>query len=129
MTEKEKYVVHDLVKFDYSEIGEYIDEYHTPKPLRNDELVDILNTQLQMIETYDKELMACYDTLTTIIELCDTVLRYDFEGIVLKDPCNRLIEMDNKDVAFLKECFEAIRNRDLKKMNSLTMENQKGKKR
>ena len=42
MTEK-KYRVHDWVKFDYSEIGQYIGEDYTDKPLRNDEIVDLLN--------------------------------------------------------------------------------------
>lgn len=41
----DKYRVHNWVKFNYSEIGEYIDENHTDKPLRNDELVDLLNSQ------------------------------------------------------------------------------------
>lgn len=44
MVKKEKYRVHDWVKFSYSEIGEYIDENHTDRPLRNDEIVDLLNT-------------------------------------------------------------------------------------
>lgn len=39
----EKYRVHDLAKFHYSEIGEYIDENHTDRPLRNDIVVDLLN--------------------------------------------------------------------------------------
>ena len=39
----EKYCVHGLAKFHYSEIGEYIDEYHTDRPLRNDILVELLN--------------------------------------------------------------------------------------
>ena len=39
----EKYRVHDLAKFHYSEIGEYIDENHTDRPLRNDILVELLN--------------------------------------------------------------------------------------
>lgn len=43
MTEEKKYRVHDLVKFNYSEIGEYIGEGYTDKPLRNDEIVDLLN--------------------------------------------------------------------------------------
>ena len=42
MTEK-RFRVNDLVKYNYSEIGEYIDENHTDKPLRNDELVELLN--------------------------------------------------------------------------------------
>ena len=50
MTEK-KYRVHDLVKFNYSEIGEYIGEDYTDKPLRNDEIVDLLNEQYETIQS------------------------------------------------------------------------------
>ena len=39
------YRVHELVQFNYSDIGQYIDEEHTDRPLRNDILVDILNRQ------------------------------------------------------------------------------------
>jgi DNA-binding transcriptional MerR regulator len=42
MTAK-RFRVNDLVKYNYSEIGEYIDENHTDRPLRNDELVELLN--------------------------------------------------------------------------------------
>ena len=42
MTEK-RFRVNDLVKYNYSEIGEYIDENHTDNPLRNDEVVELLN--------------------------------------------------------------------------------------
>lgn len=49
MTEK-KYRVHDWVKFDYSEIGKYIGEDYTDKPLRNDEIVDLLNSQRQWLK-------------------------------------------------------------------------------
>ena len=42
MSEK-RFRVNNLVKYDYSEIGEYIDENHTDRPLRNDEIVDLLN--------------------------------------------------------------------------------------
>ena len=42
MTEK-RFRVNDLVKYNYSEIGEYIDENHTDRPLRNDEVVELLN--------------------------------------------------------------------------------------
>ena len=43
MNIKQKYRVHDLVKYDYSEIREYIGNGYTDKPLRNDEIVDLLN--------------------------------------------------------------------------------------
>ena len=42
MTEKQ-FRVHELVKYNYSDIGEYIDENHTDRPLRNDILVELLN--------------------------------------------------------------------------------------
>lgn len=42
MTEK-RFRVNELGKYNYSEIGEYIDENHTDSPLRNDELVELLN--------------------------------------------------------------------------------------
>ena len=45
----EKYRVPELAKFHYSDIGEYIDEYHTDRPLRNDILVDLLNKQDEAI--------------------------------------------------------------------------------
>lgn len=38
-----RFRVNDEVKYNYSEIGEYIDENHTDKPLRNDEVVELLN--------------------------------------------------------------------------------------
>jgi len=44
MNEK-RFTVNELVKFNYSEIGEYVDENHTDRPLRNDEVVDLLNEQ------------------------------------------------------------------------------------
>lgn len=43
MSEKKRFRTNDLVKFDYSEIGEYVDENHTDKPLRNDEVCKLLN--------------------------------------------------------------------------------------
>ena len=66
MTEK-KYRVHDWVKFQYSEIGEYIDENHTDRPLRNDEIVDLLNTfyeenkQLKQELKWYKEFQALFN--------------------------------------------------------------------
>ena len=87
------------------------------------EVVDLLNKQEETIKKQNQEITACYDTLTTIHELCDAVLNYDFEGVVSKvDFCKMLVEMDNKDLAFLKECFEAIRDNDLKTMTSLILE-------
>ena len=50
MTE-EKYRTHELCQFDYSEIWEKsFDENHTDRPLRNDEVCDLLNEQQGIIE-------------------------------------------------------------------------------
>lgn len=55
----EKYRVHGLARFHYSEIGEYIDEYHTDRPLRNDEIIDLLNKlseENKLLKEENKEL-------------------------------------------------------------------------
>ena len=86
-------------------------------------ICDKLNEQEETIKKQNQEILSCHDTLVTIEALCDAVLNHDFEGVVSKiDFCNMLIEMDNKDLAFLKDCFEAIRDNDLKTMTSLTVE-------
>ena len=87
------------------------------------DLCDLLNEQEETIKKQNQEILSCHDTLVTIEALCDAVLNHDFEGVVSKvDFCNMLIEMDNKDLAFLKDCFEAIKDNDLKTMTSLTVE-------
>ena len=47
----EKYRLHNLVKYQYSDIGEYVGEGYTDRPLRNDEIVKILNEQEQNTNT------------------------------------------------------------------------------
>lgn len=72
-----KYRVHELGKFDYSEIGEYVDEYHTDRPLRNDELVDLLNNQDNKI----KELQKRNDRQAKRLdELYQLILNRDYDG-------------------------------------------------
>lgn len=52
----EKYRVHQWVQYHYSDIGEYIGEGYTDRPLRNDELVEILNSQDKRIKELEAEL-------------------------------------------------------------------------
>ena len=86
-------------------------------------LVDLLNEREETIKKQDQEILSCHDTLVTIEALCDAVLNYDFKNVTDKvDFCHMLNKMDNKDLMFLKECFEAIKNNDLKQMASLTVE-------
>ena len=42
---------------------------------------DLLNEKEEMIQKQNQEITACYDTLTTIHELCDAVLNYDFKNV------------------------------------------------
>ena len=51
-----KYRVHPDLQYQYSDIGEFIGKDYTNKPLRNDELVEILNTQDQRIKELETEL-------------------------------------------------------------------------
>ena len=51
-----RFRVNELVKYNYSEIGEYIDENHTDRPLRNDILVELLNELHEENKELKKEL-------------------------------------------------------------------------
>lgn len=51
-----KYRVHELAKYKYSDIGEYIGEGYSNKAIRNDELVEILNSQEKRINELEAEL-------------------------------------------------------------------------
>ena len=58
MVHKEKYRTHELCQFDYSEIWEKsFDENHTDTPLRNDEVVKLLNKKDKKIKELISELM------------------------------------------------------------------------
>lgn len=50
-----KYRVHPDLQYRYSDIGEFIGKGYTNKPLRNDELVEILNSQDQRIKDLEAE--------------------------------------------------------------------------
>ena len=54
MTEK-RFRVNKLLKYNYSDIGEYIDENHTDKPLRNDDVVELLNELLEEKEMWKRK--------------------------------------------------------------------------
>lgn len=62
MSEK-RFRTNDLVKFDYSEIGEYVDENHTDRPLRNDEVCDLLNEQQASINELEETNKLMYKRL------------------------------------------------------------------
>ena len=51
-----KYIVHELAKYKYSDISKYVGEEYTNEPIRNDELVEILNSQDKRINELEAEL-------------------------------------------------------------------------
>lgn len=51
-----KYRVHPDLQYQYSDIGEYIGEGYTNRAIRNDELMEILNSQDKKIEELEAEL-------------------------------------------------------------------------
>lgn len=53
---KTKYRVHPWIQYHYSDIREYIGEGYTDRPLRNDEVVKILNKQEERIKELEAEL-------------------------------------------------------------------------
>lgn len=112
----------------YKRLVSSIDYYYCidtndDKGLTEEDMLNRLNEQDETIKKQNQEILSCHDTLVTIEGLCDAVLNYDFKNVTDKvDFCHMLNEMDNKDLMFLKECFEAIRNNDLKQMASLTVE-------
>lgn len=73
----EKYRVHELARLNYSDIGEYIDEGHTDRPLRNDILVELLNNQddkiMELQERNDRQ-------RKTIDDLYQLILNRDYDG-------------------------------------------------
>ena len=72
-----KYRVHELVRLNYSDIGEYIDEDHTDRPLRNDILVDLLNNQDDKI----RELQERNDRQRKRLDgLYQLILNRDYDG-------------------------------------------------
>ena len=95
MTNKygDKYRVYDWVKFSYSEIGEYIDENHTDKPLRNDEIVDLLNEQEKTIQKQNqeikrltKELKRCWEikNINTNTEVDPKKVKSEFMNLMIE---------------------------------------------
>ena len=79
MSEK-RFRVNDLVKYNYSEIGEYIDENHTDRPLRNDEVCDLLNEQQGIIEEKNNVIVLMGDFIKNNGFSID-----DFNGWISKD--------------------------------------------
>ena len=123
MTENKRFSINEISSNYAFHLNGIYNVYDNGEILDGFQVVDLLNEQEETIKKQNQEITACHDTLVTIVELCDAVLNYDFKDVTDKaDFCHMLNEMDNKDLMFLKECFEAIRGNDLKTMTSLILE-------
>lgn len=72
-----KYRVHELARLNYSDIGEYIDEDHTDRPLRNDILVNLLNNKDDQIRDLQERNDRQKERLDNLYEL---ILNRDYDG-------------------------------------------------
>ena len=72
-----KYRVHELARLNYSDIGEYIDEDHTDRPLRNDILVNLLNNKDDQIRELQERNDRQKERLDNLYEL---ILNRDYDG-------------------------------------------------
>ena len=72
-----KYRVHELARLNYSDIGEYIDEDHTDRPLRNDILVNLLNNKDDQIRELQERNDKQKERLDNLYEL---ILNRDYDG-------------------------------------------------
>ena len=80
----------------------------------DDELVNILNNQLEKIKIYDKELMACYDTLTTR-RICKLL---NEQEAIIQDLKTR----NQRQYELLKEIFDFMYARDWKALEQIVEE-------
>ena len=72
-----KYRVHELSRLNYSDIGEYIDEDHTDRPLRNDILVNLLNNKDDQIRELQERNDRQKERLDNLYKL---ILNRDYNG-------------------------------------------------
>lgn len=103
MMNEKRFRVNDLVKYDYSEIGEYIDENHTDRPIMNDEVCDLLNEQQATID----QLNLAIDDLLSHTS-CDEIKK---ENEKLTDELLKEMEEKASIVKELEETNKAMYNR------------------
>lgn len=96
MTEK-RFRVNELVKYNYSEIGEYIDENHTDRPLRNDEICNLLND----LSKREEQLLFEIDDFQDLLSKNDNVCH------------DRIINLIDKKIAVLTDAkIKSFQNGD-----------------
>ena len=91
MMSEKRFRVNDLVKYVYSDIGEYVDEKHTDTPLRNDEVCKILNEQQASINELKETNKEMYKRLKQQSEIIYQLIQKLKEHMTEKE-LNELIE-------------------------------------
>lgn len=89
--DKKLFRVCDLVKFDYSEIGKYVDENHTDTPLRNDEVCEILNKQQALINELEETNKIMYKRLKEQSEIIYQLIQ-ELKEYMTEKELNELME-------------------------------------
>ena len=79
MMSEKRFRVNDLVKYVYSDIGEYVDENHTPTPLRNDKLCKLLNELNDENQQLKKEIKRLKCMNNQLERRLDYSIAYDME--------------------------------------------------
>lgn len=107
----EKFRVNDLVKFNYSEIVKYVDENHTDRPLRNDEVCDLLNKQQVQIKVYEeslirksKKISEQQDTIEQLHLAIDDLLSHTSCEEIKKE--NEQLRQENNFLKQIRELFQ-----------------------
>ena len=107
MTEK-RFRVHEWVKYNYSEIGEYIDENHTDTPLMNNEVCELLNELNDECKVLEIENEALEDGATKYAKLYHESLkeneRLRKENKRLKELVEYFADELKIDLGELEEC-------------------------
>lgn len=91
MMSEKRFRVNDLVKYVYSDIGEYVDEKHTDTPLRNDEVCKILNEQQASINELEETNKAMYNRLKEQSEIIYRLIQ-ELKEYMTEKELNKLME-------------------------------------
>lgn len=91
MMSEKRFRVNDLVKYVYSDIGEYVDEKHTDTPLRNDEVCKILNEQQASINELEETNKAMYNRLKEQSEIIYQLIQ-ELKKYMTEKELNKLME-------------------------------------
>lgn len=123
---EERFRVNDLVKYDYSEIGEYIDENHTDRPLRNDILVKLLNElyeENQLLRNFKEKSDKFTEEVENFFEKHDIdTVNFDLideEFELYQKENEQLKERNNRQCKQLDDLYRLIEEKDWRALSDI----------